>query len=75
MQGWRVCFNEEHTFTYEGRTWCFEYSPSVGPWPLRKDGEPYKRLGEKSAFWAAFEAWLQKQEQNRHLESLALPQK
>lgn len=37
-------------YEYEG--WCFEFSQTGGPWPIRKDGEPYKRAGVK--FWDMF---------------------
>ena len=31
---------------YEFEGWFFEYSPHIC-WPLRKDGEPRKRAGDK----------------------------
>lgn len=42
---------EIHAF--EG--WTFEFSRAGGPWPLKKNGEPCKRAGEK--FFAMFERW------------------
>lgn len=37
-------------YEYEGIT--FEYSPTGGPWPLKKDGELKKLAGKK--FYAMF---------------------
>ena len=39
-------------YEYEG--WSFEFG-HTGPWPIRKDGELYKRAGEK--FFDMFERW------------------
>ena len=50
-----LCIPPLYEYTHQGRTWQFEYSMSAGPWPVRKDGELYKRAGAK--WWAAFEAW------------------
>jgi len=49
---------------YEYRGWLFEYRPYMGPWPLKKDGEPKKRAGNR--FWAVFSEWfdLTEDEQN-----------
>ena len=40
-----------------GRIWRWEVSPVIRcPWPLRGDGEPFKRLpSERSRFWEAVE--------------------
>ena len=40
-------------YEYKGVT--FEFGMSSGPWPIRKDGELFKRVGPK--FWDLFEAW------------------
>jgi len=34
---------------YEYKGWFFEHHSYCGPWPLRKDGELFKRAGDK--FW------------------------
>jgi len=54
--------NEIHGFLcgprlYEYKGWFFEYKYMMGPWPLCKDGEPFKRAGDKfytmfNEFWA-----------------------
>jgi hypothetical protein len=40
-------------YSYKG--WYFELSPSCGPWPLRKDGEPRARAGRR--FYQVFDEW------------------
>ena len=40
---------------YKYGKWTFEYKPHTGPWPITKDGNPYKRVG--NAFYDAFERW------------------
>jgi len=40
---------------YEYKGWTFEKGPSIGVWPLRKDGEPRKSVSEK--FWKVYEEW------------------
>jgi hypothetical protein len=40
---------------YQYGGWLFEYNPYIGPWPVRKDGEPYKRAGER--FFKLFDEW------------------
>lgn len=53
-----LCTTPEYEYTHEGRTWRFEYSAWGGPWPLRRDGQPFKNApGLKSKFWPAFAAW------------------
>ena len=32
---------------YEYNGWLFEINAASGPWPLRKDGEPRRRAGDK----------------------------
>ena len=32
---------------YEYAGWTFEFGYMSGPWPVRKDGELYKRAGDK----------------------------
>ncbi len=52
------CTASEYEYVHEGRTWRFEYHEYMGPWPLRRDGQPFKKSpGLKSKFWPAFEAW------------------
>jgi hypothetical protein len=56
------CTTSVHEVTHEGRTWRFEFDPCSSPWPVRRDGTPYKRApGERSPFWPAFESWLREQ--------------
>lgn len=44
------------TQLYEYSGWLFEFNPyTIGPWPVRKDGEPYKRAGKR--FYEMFERW------------------
>ena len=40
---------------YEYKGWLFEVPTYAGPWPIRKDGEPFKRAGAK--FWQAYSEW------------------
>lgn len=41
---------------YEYKGWLFEFSYSIGPWPLRKrDYEPRERAGKK--FYDMFTEW------------------
>ena len=41
---------------YEYDGWTFEFRPMMtGPWPIRKDGELYKRAGKR--FYDVFEKW------------------
>ena len=55
---WYFCTTPEYEYTHDGKTWRFEFSDVGGPWPLRKDGKPWKRApGMKSKFWPAFEEW------------------
>ena len=41
-----------HLYQYDG--WTFEYG-YCGPWPIRKNGELFKRAGKK--FYEMFERW------------------
>ena len=43
------------TPVYEYKGWTFEYGYTSYPWPLRKDGMPFKRAGAK--FWAVVDEW------------------
>lgn len=53
-----VCVETHHEVLHEGKLWRFQYSPILGPWLIRRDGEPFARMpGEKSKFWPAFAAW------------------
>lgn len=53
-----VCVAPQHEFTHAGRTWRFEIGMMGYPWPLKRDGTPWKDLpGERHPFWRAFEAW------------------
>lgn len=38
---------------YRYKGWFFELPNYGGPWPLKKDGEPRKRAGNK--FWVLWE--------------------
>lgn len=41
-----------------GKEWLFEWHSYCGPWPVRKDGEPFaNEPGERSPFWPAVAAW------------------
>lgn len=57
-----LCRNR--VYAYNGRLFEWSYN---GPWPLRKDGEPYKRAGNK--FWNDIEGFIkmEKSEQQRYL--------
>ena len=58
FEGGMVCISAIHEFAHEGRTWHFESHPFLGPWPVKANGEPFKKMpGEKSKFWPAFAAW------------------
>lgn len=46
-----ICFAQ----IYEYKGWLFEYRPYVGPWPLKKNGEPRKRAGDR--FWDVLTEW------------------
>jgi len=48
--GW-ICFTP--TYEYKGVT--FEFHRYCGPWPIKKDGEPFKRAGKK--FFDVFDEW------------------
>ena len=51
-----ICSAPLYEYTHQGRTWTFEFHRYLsGPWPVRKDGELFKRAGDK--FYDAFEAW------------------
>lgn len=43
----------------KGRLWRWEIQPGCGtPWPVRKDGVPYKHLpSDGSGFWSAVALW------------------
>jgi hypothetical protein len=49
---------------YEYRGWFFEYSASIGPWPLHRDGEPRKRAGRR--FWQVVRAFDAEPERERY---------
>lgn len=58
-----MCF----TPLYEYNGWTFEYNPyHTGPWPVRKDGELYKRCGDK--FYNDIDGFLKmsQDERNKH---------
>ena len=57
-----VCTSTVYSF----RGWLFEFPPSCGPWPLRKDLSPRKRAGR--VFYRVVEefAALQKEEQDKY---------
>ena len=52
---------------YEFEGVLFEFSPMIGPWPRKKDGEPKMRAGKKFyAFYKRFvELPLDEQEKHR----------
>ena len=50
---------------YEYKGWLFEYHPHTGGWPLRKDGEPRKRAGDR--FGAVLSEWLDLPEDEQKL--------
>ena len=57
-----ICGPKEYEF--EGI--AFEVSPIIGPWPLKKNGEPKKLAGRKFyAFYKRFAA-LSNEEQENH---------
>lgn len=51
-----ICSPPLYEYTHEGRTWFFECGYMTGPWPLKKDGELFKRRGDR--FWGAIDAWM-----------------
>lgn len=53
------CMPKEYKF--EGVS--FEFSPAIGPWPLKKDGEPKKRAGKK--FYALYDRFAKLPETER----------
>lgn len=57
----RGFFCTARIYEYKGRE--FEYSPHMGAWPIRKDGEPYKRVGEK--WWEFIGEFLDLPEEGR----------
>lgn len=60
------CTTPEYEYVHEGRTWRFEFGHYCGPWPIRKDGQPFKRSpGIKSKFWVAFNAWWAEQHRDQ----------
>ena len=50
-----ICSAPLYEYTYNGRTWLFEKPAYGSPWPIRKDGELFKRAGDR--FYDMFEAW------------------
>ena len=60
-----LCYSTVHTHTYNGKTFRFE-AGWYGPWPVRRDGEPFKII--PSTFWPVFEDWekLQRQQAELH---------
>ena len=51
LHGW-ICFAP----IYEYKGWLFEYKQYMGAWPLKKDGEPRKRAGNR--FWSILSEWM-----------------
>jgi hypothetical protein len=51
-----VCTSDQHEHTFNGRTWRFDLHRYSGPWPIKRNGEPYAKV--PSTFWAAWEDWL-----------------
>lgn len=57
-----ICTTTHYEYVYEGKTWLFEYHEYLGPWRLKRNGDPYKYApGPKSKFWAALAAWHKEQ--------------
>jgi hypothetical protein len=50
-----LCSAPLYQYRYEGKVWTFEYQLYLGPWPVRKDGELYKRASK--TFYQMFEAF------------------
>jgi hypothetical protein len=51
---------------YKFKGWLFEYKPHIGPWPLKKDGEPRLKCGNR--FYDMFTEFydLSEKEKNTH---------
>ncbi len=54
-----VCFSPIYEHTFNGRHFRFEVTGFGGPWPVRRDGEPFKIV--PTTFWPVFEDWESKQ--------------
>jgi len=54
-------FCSQPLYKYNGYT--FEFGYMTGPWPVRKDGELYKRAGDK--FYDAISGFLKMSEDER----------
>jgi hypothetical protein len=54
MNGY-LCSAPLYQYRYKGKVWTFEYKEYLGPWPVTKVGEPFKRAGDR--FYEMFEAW------------------
>jgi hypothetical protein len=50
-----ICMAKLYEYEHDGRKWLFEFHSFIGPWPVREDGEPYKRAGAK--FYSMVDAW------------------
>lgn len=62
------CIKIEHGFIcgpklYRFNEWFFEWNSYCGPWPLKKDGDPRKRAGEK--FWKVIDEFQKLSEEER----------
>lgn len=53
----------DQEITVNGRIWRFDYSKSLGPTWLKKNGEPRECQNPNKAVWQAFEEWLGKWEE------------
>lgn len=59
MHGW-IC--SIPLYEYEG--WRFEFNEMTGPWPVRKDGELFKRAGKR--FYDMFERWYKEPDREKY---------
>jgi len=62
-----LCTAKLYEYRYGGRTWIFERRP-IGPpyWPIRKDGEPFKRIPHaQSKFWEALKAFMDEEDREQ----------
>jgi hypothetical protein len=55
-----MCF----TPVYEYNGWTFEFGYSAGPWPVRRDGELYKRCSNK--FYNDIDGFLKMPQEERN---------
>jgi len=52
-----LCSTPLYEYEHNGKVWTFEMHRYMGtPWPIRKDGAPYKRAGK--TFWDMLDAFM-----------------